>query len=173
MKKPIRYTVEMRTHCKLCGKKITEKRYRTFCSQKCREKSTNIKHRAYTKEWQRNRIGKYEEGKIQCLICGRWYHQVCSHVWQVHNLNHRQYKEMIGKDIGIGLVTKKLFAVKRKQNLDNKDKVWKNLLESGKKFRYKKGSKRAGIYQRSKETLARLKGRMFAPHLTPYKHESD
>jgi len=44
--------------------------------------------------------------KIPCLICGKLFTRPVSHVWQVHKLSAREYKQMHGLDIKRGIATK-------------------------------------------------------------------
>jgi len=152
--------IEIRINCKECGEPIKEKRFRTYCSKKCREKFTNKKFIQKNKEWQQNNRGKYEEGKIQCIVCDKWYHQVCSHACQVHGLSSIEYKELAGKNRQKGILSQETYEVRRKKNLETKDIVWENLKE-GKKFWFKKGDHSIGRYERRPETVERLKNNKF------------
>ena len=108
-------------------------------------------------DWQRARrdkiASKPSKDKVQCLICGKWYVQVCSHIYQVHGMTGREYREKFGLDVKKGVVPK--WFRKKKGNTAIANDTYKNL-EAGKKYRFKKGDKRAGNYKRSDQTLKRL-----------------
>ena len=150
--------MEIRKTCKICNKKIIEIRFRTYCSKQCRIKKETIKYKEYRTNWQR--IKRDEEAKtpsprkIQCLICKKYYIQVCSHVLQVHHLLARDYKKEFGLDVKRGRVPVWYRQLKGNQTIKNN--TFLNL-ENGKRFWFKKGSKIAGRYERSLETLERLK----------------
>ena len=146
--------------CLTCGNKITQKRFRRFCSHKCRNKYNNKKQHQYRAEWQRNYWGRYEKGRIQCLICGKWYFQLGSHVAQTHKMPAREYRKQFGYDVksGKSILAKHLHELYGKQAIENK--TYKNL-KAGKKYWFKKGDKKAGRYERSEQTMARLKKKPF------------
>ena len=153
------FKVEVRKTCKVCGDPILGKRFRTYCSKLCRTKATNA--RSYKKngaDYQRKRNDKlasvYSPDKIQCPICKRWYVQVCSHALATHKIPSREFKEMFGYDVKKGRVPYWYRVAKGKQALENG--TYKNL-EAGKKYRFKKGQEGVGVYERSNETMERLK----------------
>lgn len=152
------WKVEIRTNCKECGEPLPNARFRTFCSTKCRNRAHNKKQAGYSKEWQRKKRDKAasvpSKDKCQCLICGKWYVQVCSHVQAVHGMTGREYREHFELEVKRGVVPEWYRKLKGDQAIDNK--TFKNLAK-GAKFRFKKGSKRAGRYERSPVTMARLK----------------
>ena len=112
----------------------------------------------YILEWQRAKRGKEatepSDKKVQCLICNKWYVQVCSHVFQVHHLTGREYREQFDLEVKRGVLPKWYRELKGEIALDNG--TYKNL-KVGKKFWFKKGSKTAGRYKRSPITIARLR----------------
>ena len=149
--------IEIRTHCKVCNKKLKD-RQRTFCSEKCRNSTHYQRYKKKISEWQRERRQKKlkEEGKelVQCLICGRHYVQLGSHVVQVHRMLAREYRECFKLEVKKGTVPAWFRKLKGDQALENK--TYKNL-KAGKKFWFKKGDSKAGKYKRSPITLERLK----------------
>lgn len=151
--------VEIRTNCKVCGGDLPNSRFRTFCSKQCRQRFYNQKNKERMTDWQRKRRDKEamisNPNKRPCLICGKWYVQVCSHIYQVHGLTAREYREKYGLDVKKGLIPK--WYKEKKGNIAIKNGTANNILEAGKKFRFKKGDKRAGRYKRSKQTLERLR----------------
>lgn len=150
--------IEIRKNCKVCGKPITEKRRRTYCSDQCRNKFYYKKNGK--KNAQRLRDKKDKEAsipdktKIQCLICGRYFAQVGSHIVQRHGITAREYREAYGFDVKKGQVSEDLRILYGQQALENG--TYKNL-KNGIKYWFKKGQKGIGIYHRSNETLERLK----------------
>lgn len=148
--------------CKECGELFTKANGRSkYCSVKCRTRANNrageesrrrrgIDSNATAKE----RAGRYEEGKIQCVICGKWYVQVCSHVLYAHNLSNREYKKILGVDAKKGVVPDWYHKKKRKLNYETKDIAWKNF-EKGKRYWFRKGV--STYYKRSQETIDRLR----------------
>jgi hypothetical protein len=154
----LKHKIEIRQDCKQCGKDIVNARYRTFCSKECRNKYYNKKYSARGTEWHRknrDRIASEpSEDKCQCLICGKWYVQVCSHVYQVHKMTGREYREYFRLEVKKGVVPEWYRKLKGEQAIDNE--TYKNL-EKGAGFRFKKGQEGCGIYERSPITIERLK----------------
>ena len=160
------FKVEIRKTCKICEKPLTNKRARTYCSKVCRNYFFNKKYSKMHTDWHRAKRDKEAETpspkKVQCLVCKKWYVQVCTHVQQVHGITGRKYREAFDLEVKRGVVPKWYRELKGGQALDNG--TYKNL-RAGKKFRYKKGSKTAGKYRRSPITIARLKKQ--------FKHETN
>lgn len=159
------FSVEVRTTCKECGKPVPKNtRFRTYCSEKCRDRFHNKK--AYIKYggaalqreyWQKKRANDGKP-KIQCLLCGKWFRQVGSHMWQIHKMSAREYREMAGFDVKRGQLPDDLRQLKAEQVFENKTV---NNLKVGKKFWFKKGQEGVGKYKRSAQTMERLhKGTM-------------
>ena len=151
------FNVEIRKTCKVCGNPLPLG-FKTFCSKKCRTYDVNQRHQEAQIRWQRERrdkeASKPSKDKIQCLLCGRWYRQVGSHIVQIHKITAREYRRMVGFDIKRGQLPDDLRQLKRKHVFKNK--TIENL-KAGKKFRFVKGDSRAGKYQRSAQTLERLR----------------
>jgi len=154
------FSVEVRTHCKICGKKLPNRRYRTYCSDVCRNARNNAKQKekGYNVEWQRKKRDaealKPDPNKVQCLICSKWYVQVCSHVQQIHGMTGREYREYFNLEVKRGVVPKWYRKMKGEQAIENG--TVKNL-DKGVKFRFKKGQKGVGVYERSTITKDRLR----------------
>jgi len=92
--------------------------------------------------------------KIECLICGKYYRQVGSHIFGTHKMTARQYREDFELEVKKGILPDDLQKLYAEQALENG--TWKNL-KVGKKFWFKKGQKGIGVYQRSPITIERLK----------------
>lgn len=153
-----KWKVEIRTDCKMCGGALPNARYRTYCSKECRTKRNAEEQSEYRTDWHRKRRDEIAsvpdpENKCQCLICGKWYVQVCSHVYQVHGMTGREYREYFELEVKRGVVPEWYRKLKGDIAIDNE--TYKNL-RAGAKFRFKKGQEGVGVYDRSPETLKRL-----------------
>jgi hypothetical protein len=115
------------------------------------------KTKLYRTEWHRKKreeIAKIPSpNKLQCLLCKGWYVQVCSHVYQVHGMTAREYKEYFDLEVKRGLIPEDYRQIKKEAFWNNP--TLKNL-EEGKKFWYKKGQEGVGKYKRSHVTMERL-----------------
>ena len=152
------FKVEILKNCKVCGQPIVGKRRRSYCSHTCRNKFYNKKYQPIRTIKQ---LEKYDREasepnpyKCQCLVCGRWYIQVGSHVVIRHGFKScREYREYFDLEVKRGIVPE--WYRKEKG-----DKVFENgtvnNLKVGKKFWFKPGDPRAGKYQRSPITMERL-----------------
>lgn len=152
------WKVEMRKTCKECGGPLPNARYRTYCCKKCRIKAINRKNKAYHAKYQKEKRAKIasipSDNKCQCLICGKWYVQVGSHVVNVHHMTAREYREKFNLEVKRGTTPGWYRKKKGDQALDNE--TYKNL-ESGAKYRFKKGQEGVGVYKRSPITIDRLR----------------
>jgi predicted nucleic acid-binding Zn ribbon protein len=151
------FKVEIRTTCKTCDAPITKKRWRRFCSAKCRNKFYNKKRYESQAKWQRDKndaiASVASPHKLQCKICGRWYVQVGSHIYWRHRMLARDYRKEYGFDVKKGQLPGWYRKIKGGQVFENG--TIKNL-EVGKKYWFKEGQPGVGIYERSPETMARL-----------------
>jgi hypothetical protein len=90
-------------------------------------------------------------------VCGLWYKKPLSHVWQAHRLSEVVYKKTFG------LERKGIVAESTKEKLQEAVKdnyntvVIKNLIEKGAKTRFREGDRTLGKYERSKETLEKMR----------------
>jgi hypothetical protein len=127
-----------------------------FCSADCRQSHyrDSGKLKASSDKANHSRYNKYAKGKEQCVICDGWYWGVCYHATQRHGISEREYKKMIGADLGKGRLPAET-KEKKKQHVFENGTV--ENLKKGAKYRYQKGQKGVGVYERSPETLARLK----------------
>lgn len=143
--------------CKMCPNELTG-RQRTFCSPICRDKNNYQKRKVYQAEYQTRKrdelASKPSSDKIQCLICGKYYVQVGSHITQKHNMTAREYREYFDLEVKKGILPAWFKKVKGDLALENG--TFKNL-RAGKKHWFKEGDSRAGRYRRSHITLERLK----------------
>jgi hypothetical protein len=129
-----------------------------FCSLECRDlhyKTVNADRlKAVRDRLNHRKYNQYEEGKTQCHICGGWYWAICHHMASRHQIDARTYKQMIGRDLGKGLIPERTKRIKRQHVFENG--TVENL-KKGAHQRYRKGDPRAGKYERSLETKERLK----------------
>lgn len=150
------FNVEIRKTCKVCGNSLPLG-FRTFCSTKCRTYDINKRHKKAQVKWHKEKADAEamipSKDKIQCLLCGRWYRQVGSHIVQRHKMTAREYRELVGFDVKRGQLPDDLRQLKREQVLENG--TVENL-KAGKRFRFVKNDPRAGNYKRSAQTLERL-----------------
>ena len=136
------WNVKFRETCLQCGNPITQNRFRTFCSKTCRGKNQNKRYYEAQLNWSRKKRGEYSPDKVRCLICGRYYVQVGSHVFGTHGITSREYREQYGFPVKKGIVP--LWYKKLKGDLAIKNKTYQNL-KKGKKYWYKIGDPRARI----------------------------
>ena len=151
------FKVEIRYKCKVCHQYIITRRFRTYCSAKCRNRFHNQKHKAEHAEYQRKRSDAKAvkaPGKFQCQICGKWYVQVGSHIYLRHKITAREYRKIFGFDVKKGQLAGWLKELKADHVFANG--TVKNL-KNGKKYWFKINDPRAGRYQRSAQTMERLK----------------
>lgn len=129
-----------------------------FCNTSCRNKARSEANKKRVAEWQRAKQDRLasepSDTKVQCLICGRYYVQVGSHIVQRHNITAREYREYYELEVKRGTVPDWFRELKGKQALENG--TFKNL-KVGKKFWFKKGQKGVGVYKRSPITLERIR----------------
>ena len=124
--------IEIRDNCKVCGGELPNSRFRTYCSEACRTKHYNKKYAEriakYNKE-RRDKIASIADPKrkCQCLICGKHYTQVGTHIVQVHGITAREYREQFGLEVKRGITPK-----------------------------WYRGQKGIGVYPRSQQTLEKL-----------------
>ena len=149
--------IEIRKTCKICGHPLGY-RQRTFCGKTCRNKNNYQKYKTRQAEWQRQRDDALAEipsaDKVQCIICVRYYVQLGTHVVQRHQMTAREYREYFDLEVKKGL-TPKWFR-KLKGDIAIENNTYKNITETGKKYRFVKGSKKAGNYKRSHITLKKV-----------------
>jgi hypothetical protein len=163
-KKGAKFKVEIRKNCKVCGGKIVTNRFRTYCSEQCRNKfhyrrsrekmgadAFNRRQREYLYK-KRLKLGRE---LIKCEICGKYFVQICSHVVQTHKMTAREYKKEFGFDVKRGKVP--FWYRGLKGSIAKKNGTEINVIEKGKKYWFKKSQKGVGVYERSPETLERLK----------------
>jgi len=111
----------------------------------------------YYREYRAKKEGKptyYDEDMEKCLICHKKYVFLGSHVRQTHKIYMQEYKLQFGLDRKRGRTRGQFRELKRKSVFDTG--TIENL-KQGAKYRFIPGDKSAGKYQRSPETMRRLK----------------
>lgn len=61
-------------------------------------------------------VVRFEDDRMQCHICGRWYKNVGQHSWQSHELNSDEYREAFGLNHQQALVSPEL-SERLRQNM--------------------------------------------------------
>jgi predicted nucleic acid-binding Zn ribbon protein len=159
MNKGITFKVEIRKDCLICGGSLPTPRFRTYCSKKCRDKNFNLKYASERAKWQieyKNKKALLPSPlKIQCKDCSRWYVQIGTHVIQRHGYSSaREYKQAHGLDVKRGVVPNWYKEMKGEMVFDNGTVA---NLEAGAPYRFVPGDPRAGDYERSEQTMERLR----------------
>ena len=93
-----------------------------------------------------------KDGKIKCLVCGRYSVRPISHVWQKHDMTAREYKTEFGLDLKKGIATEE-YKDRMRDHVFSNGTV--DNLKRGEVYRFKKGV--STNYTRSPETIERLK----------------
>ena len=97
------------------------------------------------------------DNKPICHICGKAFNKILSHARQVHKVSAREYKETYGLDVKKGIMSPKSTSLARQRVYENYDvSIENNLLDRGKKSRYKEGHKGRTKDQVSEQTRRRL-----------------
>lgn len=124
--------------CKECGKHTNDTRYGGMC-QSC--------YKYFRDGGTINPIpehGKIEydvNGKVICHICGRAYTRLGSHIKESHNMTTKEYKEKYGLCARTKTTAEDYSTVMRNHAYNHN--MDKQLTESGKKTRFKKGDNTA------------------------------
>jgi hypothetical protein len=126
-----------------------------------RDREVKEYHAAYQRNRRLKEAKRRSKDKIQCHICKLWYRQVSNHVWAIHKICSREYRRQLGLDIKRGLLPQDLRKRKAKHVFENG--TIENL-KRGRKFWFKKGDASVGRYQRSLQTLERLKNQVMRIH---------
>lgn len=148
--------------CRQCGKPIPQtgkSGAKRFCNLTCRNRYHYIKNDGAERQrvyLQKKMIEKHGDNLLTCLICERKFRQLGSHVFNAHGMTAIDYRKMFGFDLyeTTHTLVPELRKLYGEQAIENG--TYKNL-EKGEKTRYKKGQKRIGNYERSNETMERLK----------------
>lgn len=107
----------------------------------------------YYRHYRNRKQGKpsyTEADMMKCLLCNESFVFLGAHVYQTHKILMLDYKKQFGFDIKRGQTKGQYRELKNKTNRGIKN------LKLGAKYRFVKGDKKAGKYERSQETLERL-----------------
>lgn len=126
--------------CRNCQIELTRPHNTYYYSVECR-------NRYY---WYRRNGGV----GIKCEICGRHYKRVGRHVFNTHKMTAREYRKEYGFDVKKGQLLPEDRDIMREHTKSNGTI---GNLKNGKVYWFKKGDHRAGRYERSEQTLNRLK----------------
>jgi hypothetical protein len=77
--------------------------------------------------------------KLKCLLCGKRYHHLGSHIWHGHHITAREYKEEFELPFKMALISDTIYEKKRLAFEEHREMYLKNLTKSGKKYQFKKG----------------------------------
>ena len=76
--------------------------------------------------------------KLKCLICGKTFDHLGSHLWHGHHILARDYKKEFGLPYKMSLISDEIKEKKRKATLLYEPTFKKNF-KGSKKFQFKKG----------------------------------
>jgi hypothetical protein len=76
--------------------------------------------------------------KLECLICGKKYRHLGSHIWHKHKILAREYKEKFGLPYDEALISEDIKIKKQIAFEKDREKYLKNL-EGSEKYQFKKG----------------------------------
>ncbi len=92
--------------------------------------------------------------KIKCAICGKYYRRPVRHAQQAHGVFKREYKQGAGLDVKRGILTPHAREIMAGHVMDNGTI---NNLKAGEASRFQKGGANVPRYERSPQTLERLR----------------
>lgn len=145
--------------CKQCGAELPpptnpKTRNYKFCNKLCRNRFYYDQRGGAEaqREYAQRRLAS-DPAAIQCIICGKWYIQVGTHIWQYHHMRAREYRECFDLEVKRGLTKDWYRAEKGATALENG--TFHNL-ENGAKYRFHKKDPLLGRYKRSPITLKRV-----------------
>src|SRR3990167_5482186 len=77
--------------------------------------------------------------KLKCLICGKSYHHLGSHIWHKHKILAREYKEEFELPFKMALISDTVYEKKRMAFEERREHYLRNLTKAGTKYQFKKG----------------------------------
>lgn len=141
-------------NCSACGKQISGKVYPKITCQSC--------YNYYKNGGKDNPLPPKgviqldDRGYVICHICGKSYKKLGSHAKESHSLSIKQYKELYGLCAN-SKTTEKTYSLKMSESAI-KNNMPNQLVEKGKKTRFKKGDKtRLGKEVRLQECINKRK----------------
>jgi len=94
-----------------------------------------------------------------CKICGKECQHLGSHIWHMHHVLARDYKEEFGLPYDMSLISPEVKLKKQIAFEPHREKCLKNILENSEQYRFKKGQtgqRRISEHER-RVTLERIK----------------
>jgi len=76
---------------------------------------------------------------MKCLLCGKHYKHLGSHLWHAHKVKAREYKMEYGLDLKFALIDDEIKLKKQEAFKEKRELYLKNLRVGGKKYQFKKG----------------------------------
>jgi len=102
-----------------------------------------------------------DPNQLKCLICGKKFNHLGSHIWNKHKILARDYKMEFGLPINMALISEEIYKKKSEYFEENREKFVKQLLKGGAKYKFKKGHKQTKNSYRSpyakKKEIERIK----------------
>lgn len=80
------------------------------------------------------------DGRIQCHICGEHFKKPMTHVVQKHGMTAYEYKKTFGLNTTHGLASQDTRELLQASSRKHSDLMYRNIIQNGKKSRFKKGS---------------------------------
>ena len=84
--------------------------------------------------------------RLKCLICGKMFLHLGSHIWHKHKILAKEYKMEFGLDINHALIAPSVKLKKQIAFEEDREKYLKNLIKCGKKYQFKKGEQRRDYF---------------------------
>lgn len=100
-----------------------------------------------------------DHGKLKCLLCGKLFNHLGSHLWHGHEVLAREYKEAHGLPYNMALISDQVYQKKSEAFEQHRKKYLKALTKHGKKYQFPKGhSGERRISEKERTTIiARIK----------------
>jgi len=76
--------------------------------------------------------------KLKCLICGKRFNHLGSHIWHRHKITAREYKEEFGLPYKMALISTEVKLKKQDAFEKDREKYLVNIINN-KKWQFKKG----------------------------------
>lgn len=142
--------------CSKCNEVVNTRLILGMCSRCYQRERANSKKKVYPLP-KKGEVAYAPDGTVICHICGRSYNKVLAHVWQVHNMTEKEYKDEFDLIHRNGLVSESTKVKLQKAVVDNYDKVvTDNLVNGGKSTRFKSGEVQGKSRRVSLEEKRRL-----------------
>jgi len=77
--------------------------------------------------------------KLKCLICGKEFKHLGSHIWHGHKILAKEYKEEFGLPYNMALISDEIKLKKQDAFEQDRERYVANLKKAGKKYQFVKG----------------------------------